>query len=327
MKSRTPDKKLTLFYNVNIYYDVCLVRPKCQSYLVASLHGFPCLLFFCRDSAGMLLDTAAPGQPHHDTLLIVMGDHGQTVAGDHGGGSADETDTVIMAFNVGKMRGWLDNDVTQTNAKDLLAERMGIVTEKHSHSCDSEIRKCDSRDREPGEAHSESVYEVQSGINHAESQLGDKKLQCSEIEDVTEEDGTKDKSSKLGHSKTGRSYFSRHSLGSRDITDRNFDVSYNQSLSQVDFTPLFSLLMGLPIPFGNLGKVHPHMWAVLANSEDRKGFHNRGSRQPSWLHDYRVALRLNAFQVRILVGHMYFAQGFGCLYNAICNGFLSGPLM
>lgn len=33
---------------------------------------------------------SGPGGLHENTLLLVMGDHGQTINGDHGGGSAEE---------------------------------------------------------------------------------------------------------------------------------------------------------------------------------------------------------------------------------------------
>ena len=39
-----------------------------------------------------------PGGQHENTLLLVMGDHGQTMHGDHGGGSPDETDTALFAY-------------------------------------------------------------------------------------------------------------------------------------------------------------------------------------------------------------------------------------
>lgn len=38
----------------------------------------------------MLESQSGPGGIHENTLLIVMGDHGQTLNGDHGGGSAEE---------------------------------------------------------------------------------------------------------------------------------------------------------------------------------------------------------------------------------------------
>lgn len=33
---------------------------------------------------------SGPGGLHENTFLLVMGDHGQTINGDHGGGSAEE---------------------------------------------------------------------------------------------------------------------------------------------------------------------------------------------------------------------------------------------
>jgi len=49
------------------------------------------------------LALAAPGGPHERTLMVVMGDHGQTLNGDHGGGTPEETDTVLLALNLGRL--------------------------------------------------------------------------------------------------------------------------------------------------------------------------------------------------------------------------------
>ena len=35
---------------------------------------------------------------HKDSLLVVVGDHGMTSTGDHGGSTADETDSALFAF-------------------------------------------------------------------------------------------------------------------------------------------------------------------------------------------------------------------------------------
>ncbi|KAF7825759.1 GPI ethanolamine phosphate transferase 3 isoform X2 [Senna tora] len=43
-----------------------------------------------------------PGGLHENTLLVVMGDHAQTLNGDHGGGSAEEVETAIFAMNFKK---------------------------------------------------------------------------------------------------------------------------------------------------------------------------------------------------------------------------------
>ncbi|XP_062190830.1 GPI ethanolamine phosphate transferase 3 isoform X2 [Phragmites australis] len=39
------------------------------------------------------------GGPHENTLLLVMGDHGQTLNGDHGGGTAEEVETSLFAWS------------------------------------------------------------------------------------------------------------------------------------------------------------------------------------------------------------------------------------
>lgn len=36
---------------------------------------------------------------HNDTLLVVMGDHGMTDSGDHGGESQKETDAAIFLYS------------------------------------------------------------------------------------------------------------------------------------------------------------------------------------------------------------------------------------
>lgn len=39
---------------------------------------------------GVLENESRPGGLHENTMLVVMGDHGQTINGDHGGGTAEE---------------------------------------------------------------------------------------------------------------------------------------------------------------------------------------------------------------------------------------------
>ncbi|XP_019083847.1 PREDICTED: GPI ethanolamine phosphate transferase 3-like [Camelina sativa] len=45
---------------------------------------------------------AGPGGLHENTMLIVMGDHGQTLNGDHGGGTAEEVETSMFAMSTKK---------------------------------------------------------------------------------------------------------------------------------------------------------------------------------------------------------------------------------
>lgn len=54
--------------------------------------------------AETLAHGAHPGGPFEDTLLLVVGDHGQTLGGDHGGGSPEEVDSVLVALDVATWR-------------------------------------------------------------------------------------------------------------------------------------------------------------------------------------------------------------------------------
>ena len=38
----------------------------------------------------VLKNQSGPGSLHEDTMLLVLGDHGQTLNGDHGGGTSEE---------------------------------------------------------------------------------------------------------------------------------------------------------------------------------------------------------------------------------------------
>lgn len=48
----------------------------------------------------VLMHQSGPGGLHENTLLIVMGDHGQTLNGDHGGGTAEEVETSLFAMSL-----------------------------------------------------------------------------------------------------------------------------------------------------------------------------------------------------------------------------------
>ncbi|TVU22402.1 hypothetical protein EJB05_32095, partial [Eragrostis curvula] len=51
------------------------------------------------DVVDTLRSLSKPGGPHENTLLLVMGDHGQTLNGDHGGGTAEEVETSLFAWS------------------------------------------------------------------------------------------------------------------------------------------------------------------------------------------------------------------------------------
>lgn len=43
-----------------------------------------------QEIVAVLKNQSGPGGLHEDTMLLILGDHGQTLNGDHGGGTSEE---------------------------------------------------------------------------------------------------------------------------------------------------------------------------------------------------------------------------------------------
>ncbi|CAD7702958.1 unnamed protein product [Ostreobium quekettii] len=151
-----------------------------------------------------MVDAAGPGDVHEDTLLLVFGDHGQTLNGDHGGGSDEEVDTALIAFNLGRL-----------------------------HSLRSPPTPAPQMAPQP----------------NSESQL-------------------------------------QSQLPVAAAVDEWPDLDVVSTVDQVNLVPTLALMMGLPIPFGNVGSVSEELWGV---AEGRGGDANAGSLQR--------AVEVNAWQV------------------------------
>lgn len=50
-----------------------------------------------------MVSDAGPGGHHARTLVTVLGDHGQTAGGEHGGGTPAETNTVLLALSAAEL--------------------------------------------------------------------------------------------------------------------------------------------------------------------------------------------------------------------------------
>lgn len=171
-----------------------------------------------------MLKEAGPGGAHEHTLLMIMGDHGQTDDGDHGGSTPDEINTAVAAFNLGKWR------------------RRQLAEAKQPEG------------QSPGAAAAEPVCTA--------SQQGSCTAQL-------------------------------------------------PTMSQIDLTPTLSMLLGVPIPYGNLGKVPAQVWNALTDSapvmksEPASDGDGDGPSEPAPVQPpspspeeaYTSALAANAFQV------------------------------
>uniref|UniRef100_A0A7N0ZXE6 GPI ethanolamine phosphate transferase 3 n=1 Tax=Kalanchoe fedtschenkoi TaxID=63787 RepID=A0A7N0ZXE6_KALFE len=69
---------------------------------------------------GILEDHSGPGGLHENTLLLVLGDHGQTLNGDHGGGTAEEAETSLFAMTFDKVH----SARTDPSSSDLHLDKM-----------------------------------------------------------------------------------------------------------------------------------------------------------------------------------------------------------
>ncbi|KNA18547.1 hypothetical protein SOVF_069740 [Spinacia oleracea] len=149
-----------------------------------------------------LTSQSEPGGLHENTLLVVMGDHGQTLNGDHGGGSPEEVETSIFAMSF-------------KNATFSLPPELDSV------SC---------------------------GLN------ADAKPLC---------------------------------VG---------------TVEQLDFAVTMSAMLGVPFPFGSIGRVNPQLYSLGAGDFLSQGIQVEGHENDSnimrWMQPYVNALCVNAWQVK-----------------------------
>ncbi|XP_030536875.1 GPI ethanolamine phosphate transferase 3 isoform X3 [Rhodamnia argentea] len=148
----------------------------------------------------VLESQSGPGGLHENTFLLVLGDHGQTLNGDHGGGSAEEVETSIFAMSFKK-------------PLSAIPAELGISCEYAS--------------------------------------------------------------------------------------DERFCIS---SIEQLDFAVTVSALLGIPFPFGSIGRVNPELYALAAGTwnmeklkSDNPEYHFKSA---EWLHNYANVLCINAWQVK-----------------------------
>ncbi|KAL1561440.1 GPI ethanolamine phosphate transferase 3-like [Salvia divinorum] len=150
---------------------------------------------------GALERQSGPGDLHENTMLLVMGDHGQTLNGDHGGGTAEEVETAIFAL-------------TTKKPNTLLA-----------------------------------------GAESSSCQL--------------------------------------------DVHGRQVCTS---SIQQLDFAATVSALLGLPFPFGSIGKVNSELYSLAGGTwnqeESITGDDGNPSEVQSWMLNYVNALCINSWQVK-----------------------------
>lgn len=74
----------------------------------------------------------------------------------------------------------------------------------------------------------------------------------------------------------------------------------SSSMPQVDFAPSMAALMGVPIPFGNIGHISKSLWDVAHSSSSTDAKENQralADHDDTWQSTYAAALSKNAAQV------------------------------
>ncbi|XP_016459814.2 uncharacterized protein LOC107783358 isoform X2 [Nicotiana tabacum] len=150
----------------------------------------------------VLESQSGPGGLHENTLLLVMGDHGQTINGDHGGGAPEEVETSLFALSLQK-------------------HPSSLPSETDSSSCRLDMEK---------------------------------RMICT------------------------------------------------SSIEQLDFAATVSALLGIPYPFGSIGRVNPELYALAAGTWNLDIFTSKSGLNLSslerWMQNYVNALCINTWQVK-----------------------------
>ncbi|XP_047334184.1 GPI ethanolamine phosphate transferase 3 [Impatiens glandulifera] len=150
----------------------------------------------------VLQSQSQPGGLHENTLLLVMGDHGQTLNGDHGGGGAEEIETAIFAMSL----------------------------------------------KEPPSSFS-------AGYESSSCHL--------------------------------------------DLDGKTMCIS---TIQQLDFAATVSALIGVPFPFGSIGRVSPYLYSLVGGTWDLESSHRSTGQDQSdmeeWMKNYANVLCINSWQIK-----------------------------
>ncbi|KAI5069089.1 hypothetical protein GOP47_0015390 [Adiantum capillus-veneris] len=153
-------------------------------------------------------------QKHDETLLLVLGDHGQTLNGDHGGGTLEEVETALFAWSAQQ------------------------PTHPVSQSCDSSCI---------------SYLDIPPSL----------------------------------------------------VRESNYCIC---NFQQLDFAATFAALIGIPFPYGSIGKVDPQLFGLVARMWQPSQHNNTDMDEDKmpmveWQKVYNTVLCLNSWQV-----NRYFQQ-------------------
>lgn len=225
---------------------------------------------------------AGPGGAYEHTLLVVLSDHGQTVGGDHGGGTPDETDSILVALSLRLMNETLQQQQNTAGGGNT------------------------QHDKRSGHRDSQVLQQLMhaGGYTDTQQQGGGSATPSSESDAGTAA-GCVDAAAEACASKEPSA------VQAPALSDL---MVCRNTVPQIDLTPLLAYLLGVPIPFGNLGKMPPHLFAALAAPQ------GSSTEASLWLPQYSAALAANAAQVNSYLNRYAAVGGLPAAQLASVNG-------
>ncbi|KAF5939461.1 hypothetical protein HYC85_023720 [Camellia sinensis] len=315
----------------------------------------------------MLESQSGPGGLHENTLLLVMGDHGQTINGDHGGGTAEEVETAIFAMGLKKPPSslLLEHDTSSCQLDLLLVDKnqkervkqvnpptqmMVGLDPKSVISCPEQPRTSAKKSR----INYPKTILVFSHIDNDKKSLNGLGGESNREEDETH--GLLKYRATFGmkwvqettnelmpimwellfahtHSPLYTSFLINNWFGSRIPKMNNwfgssipkinnlfgsrvpnffhfFDIQLPNdgrlvcisSIQQIDFAVTVSALLGVPFPFGSIGRVNPELYALASGTwnfeSSKEGIYQNQSNTEEWMQNYVNVLCINSWQVK-----------------------------
>ncbi|KAK3005826.1 hypothetical protein RJ639_016244 [Escallonia herrerae] len=256
----------------------------------------------------VLESQSRPGGLHENTLLLVMGDHGQTINGDHGGGSAEEVETSIFAMSMKKPAPsflWeLDNsscrmDLPSRSSRIVSSLRLLVAAMKYF------LHIGVARSASAISGH---LRKYALGLLAETAMLGRKPSDSS----VSCLDQTvKAKWFSLQLRRKDKAEIERGMSNEDLVSPENVFLDGREvcisSMEQLDFAVTVSALLGLPFPFGSLfcfsiGRVNPVLYALATGIWKQTSYSVGDPQSPSnlevWMQNYVDVLCINSWQVK-----------------------------
>jgi hypothetical protein len=174
------------------------------------------------------------------TLLIAMGDHGMTSSGDHGGGTEAETDTFVFARVFAPVE-WRTGEAQKNASSGTASEPNGTSSDDVETPRMTDVT-----------ADTRSKAALAAAAHYTRSV---RRAQCNQTKLCRVTDGPA----------AAVAYATRQNVALIRNGSLNGSSNLGETLTavdQIDLTSTLALLLGVPIPFANIGHVIPELLSL-----------------------------------------------------------------